>query len=317
MNQRHHTEKMVEAWILELTNQHEWNAQKLTSLAHSLGISCELQRNIFLVEIEDIQAPHSQDLARLIDFQNNYYELKERISRKIETLLDTSTLFTYVEDGVVLIATPFIGNEKESRFAKDIQNKLHGMGLQIGIGIGKRYSGIEGYRKSYFQARQSLELSKKMKMNQRISHIEAWGLTRLLYEVSKPTQEEFIQPYMEKLQNMNIEMHRTLEVFLESNLDVKFAAQKLFIHRNTLQYRLDKISNDLQLDCKCFNDAILLRVMLTFYRLLKFFSQKYKNTSRYIKLFGRNNNESLLRYRYNTLNTKYNTKIKNIILEGM
>ncbi|GJM68907.1 hypothetical protein HMSSN036_11230 [Paenibacillus macerans] len=68
-------------------------------------------------------------------------------------------------------------------------------------------------------------------------------------------------------QTLNEEYKLTLRTFLDCDLNVKQTAGLLHVHRNTLFYRLDKISQLLQLDYRKFNDLVKMKLLLTFERL--------------------------------------------------
>jgi len=61
----------------------------------------------------------------------------------------------------------------------------------------------------------------------------------------------------------------TLDAFFSMDCNVSETAKKLFIHRNTLLYRLDKIKNEAGLDVRSFNDAVLVRILLLLYKVTK------------------------------------------------
>ena len=57
------------------------------------------------------------------------------------------------------------------------------------------------------------------------------------------------------------EMMETVRVFFQNDLNITAASRQLFIHRNTLNYRLDKIKKDFGLDLRCFQDAVVFRII--------------------------------------------------------
>ena len=65
------------------------------------------------------------------------------------------------------------------------------------------------------------------------------------------------------------EMIATAEAFLENNLNLSETSRNLFMHRNTLSYRLDKIERETGLNIRNFSDAVTFRVISILYRLLK------------------------------------------------
>lgn len=83
-------------------------------------------------------------------------------------------------------------------------------------------------------------------------------IERFIYKIS---EEELIDLKLH-LWNISDELYQTLEVFFAENLNMSEAAKKLYIHRNTLQYRLDKVKLQTGLDVKTFTDAVIAKVMI-------------------------------------------------------
>ena len=65
------------------------------------------------------------------------------------------------------------------------------------------------------------------------------------------------------------EIAETAEAFLESSLNVSEASRTLFMHRNTLMYRLDKIERITGLNIRKFSDAVTFRILSVLHRLLR------------------------------------------------
>lgn len=83
-------------------------------------------------------------------------------------------------------------------------------------------------------------------------------IERFIYKIP----EKDITDLKLQLWNISDELYQTLEVFFAENLNMSEAAKKLYIHRNTLQYRLDKIKLQTGLDVKTFTDAVIAKVMI-------------------------------------------------------
>jgi carbohydrate diacid regulator len=260
-NQLQFQQKAMEAWIADLINPNEFDAKKLESVAQSININFEMERSVFLIRIEEFILSHEQ--------LNNPYELhkvnelREKVINKIRLLVDSRSIYSFTRE-FIFLAIPFNAknNQSEKNQAELFKTNLEQLGIHLSIGIGDRYKGIEGYRESYSQAKQCITLLHKLENNKGIAHIEDWGLERLMDSIPEKIRNIFFNRYSPFNNLLSDELEHTLEVFLECDLNVKEAALKLHLHRNTLIYRLEKLSEQLKLDPKKFNDAVVYKLLL-------------------------------------------------------
>ncbi|MDO8886328.1 helix-turn-helix domain-containing protein [Candidatus Oleimmundimicrobium sp.] len=134
------------------------------------------------------------------------------------------------------------------------------------IGLGNYYEGSFSAKKSFREATLALELGKNFDRESRVFHISNYFLTNLLSSVQRPYRKDFLWGTLKPLQNEE-ELIKTIEIFFETNMNISLTAKKLFAHRNTLIYRLNKVRNLTGLDPKNFHDAIRLYVALKLYYL--------------------------------------------------
>lgn len=92
-----------------------------------------------------------------------------------------------------------------------------------------------------------------------------FALARLLDEVSDASIEYFLQNYQLSEPLRDLELRKTLRLFLHANCNVTEAARKLYIHRNTLLYRLERFRKQTGLDVKQFADAGIVQIALLLY----------------------------------------------------
>ena len=72
------------------------------------------------------------------------------------------------------------------------------------------------------------------------------------------------------LESLDAETLQTIQVFFENNLNVSETSRKLFVHRNTLVYRLDKLQKSTGLDLRVFEDAITFKIALMVVKYMKY-----------------------------------------------
>jgi len=158
--------------------------------------------------------------------------------------------------------------KKIFRIGEKIKNIIsQKMKFKVTIGIGEYHEGIRGLSKSFKEATQALDVGSRLLGAGDIYHIENLGIGRLLAEIKEESQREFMEKTIystkgEKGKNINEFLLETLKGFFDNNLSITQTAKALFIHRNTLLYRLERIKKITGLDPKKFDDAVLLRIAL-------------------------------------------------------
>ena len=116
----------------------------------------------------------------------------------------------------------------------------------VNIGIGTRQKSLEKYKLSYEQASKCINLAIKQKQKNMIYYYEQLGLYQLFYDINNKTLlENFVHNILSSLiaydKKYNTNLIQTLEVYLNKNCNLNQTAETLFIHRNTIKYRLQRI----------------------------------------------------------------------------
>ena len=127
----------------------------------------------------------------------------------------------------------------------------------------------EGLKKSFEECKYRLMLANKYKVSESIIDEKKMILEGIIDSVSEEKKEKIYQLFNEGFSKLDNEMIRTIEVFFRCGLNLSDAAKELYIHRNTLIYRLDKIEKYTAYDIRNFNNAVLFKVV--------FFIWKEKN----------------------------------------
>jgi sugar diacid utilization regulator len=95
-------------------------------------------------------------------------------------------------------------------------------------------------------------------------------LEKLIHLVPEPEKTRFLERVLKRLDvALDSETMTTLEQFFIQDCNVSETAKKLYIHRNTLLYRLDKFKQETGLDVRTFNDAVLVKIALLLYKVTK------------------------------------------------
>ena len=117
---------------------------------------------------------------------------------------------------------------------------------------------------SYKEAQTAIEVGKVFDTEKSIINYENLGLGRLIYQLPTTLCEIFLSEVFKKnsIDALDQETLFTINKFFENNLNVSETSRKLFVHRNTLVYRLEKIKKLTGLDLREFDDAIIFKVAL-------------------------------------------------------
>jgi carbohydrate diacid regulator len=118
--------------------------------------------------------------------------------------------------------------------------------------------------RSYKEAQVALEVGKVFESGKEVINYKNLGIGRIIYQLPPTLCEVFLQEVFKKgsLESLDRESLMTIQSFFENSLNVSETSRKLFVHRNTLVYRLDKIKRLTGLDLREFEHAIVFRVAL-------------------------------------------------------
>ena len=135
---------------------------------------------------------------------------------------------------------------------------------KVTIGISTIVDNIKDLAKAYQEAQVALEVGKVFETEKNIISYENLGIGRLIYQLPTTLCEMFLQEVFKKgsLESLDRETLMTIQCFFENNLNVSETSRKLFVHRNTLVYRLEKIRKLTGLDLREFEHAITFKVAL-------------------------------------------------------
>ena len=150
-------------------------------------------------------------------------------------------------------------------YAKGLMKSIHeSRGARVYIGISSVVENLKDLARAYKEARVALEVGKVFDIEKPIMSYENLGIGRLIYQLPTTLCEIFLQEVFKKgsLESLDRETLMTVQSFFENNLNVSETSRKLFVHRNTLVYRLEKIRKITGLDLREFDHAVTFKVAL-------------------------------------------------------
>jgi len=132
------------------------------------------------------------------------------------------------------------------------------------VGISSVVENLKDLAKAYKEAQIALDVGKVFDNEKNILNYENLGIGRLIYQLPNTLCEMFLGEVFKKgnLESLDKETMQTIQVFFENNLNVSETARELFVHRNTLVYRLEKIRRITGLDLREFDNAVTFKVAL-------------------------------------------------------
>ena len=152
-----------------------------------------------------------------------------------------------------------------NKIAASVEEALRvGGESSVVVGIGTVAAHLRDLAKSYKEAQIAIEVGKVFDTEKYVINYENLGIGRLIYQLPTTLCEMFLQEVFKKnpIDALDKETLFTIHKFFENNLNVSETARKLFVHRNTLVYRLEKIKKLTGLDLREFDDAITFKVAL-------------------------------------------------------
>lgn len=142
----------------------------------------------------------------------------------------------------------------------------------VRISYGTIVSEIKEVSRSYKEARMALDVGKIFFPDNQIAAYSTLGIGRLIYQLPIPLCKMFISEIFDRKSpdDFDEETLITINKFFENNLNVSETSRQLYIHRNTLVYRLDKLQKSTGLDLRIFEDAITFKIALMVVKYMKY-----------------------------------------------
>lgn len=176
-------------------------------------------------------------------------------------------VFNISESDIVLVkeTKPGIESKDLEKLARSIVDTLGSeFYTKVVVGIGTSIVGVKDLARSFKEAQVALEVGKVFDTEKAIVSYDNLGIARLIYQLPTTLCDMFLREVFKKgsIESLDHETLFTIQKFFENNLNVSETSRKLFVHRNTLVYRLEKIKKLTGLDLREFDHAIIFKVEL-------------------------------------------------------
>ena len=218
--------------------------------AKKLRIDTHAKRVAYLIETK-----HKDDINALETVRSLFAENENDFVAAID------------ENNIILVKElkPEDGEEELLHIANTLADMLNTEAMsQVRIAYGNVADEIRKVSNSYKEAKLALSVGKIFNSEQNVVSYASLGIGRLIYQLPLPMCKMFIEEIFkgQSPEDFDEETLTTINQFFENSLNVSETSRQLYIHRNTLVYRLDKLQKNTGLDLRVFDDAITFKIAL-------------------------------------------------------
>ena len=282
---RHRADKLIEDWLKE-NNKEEvvdgWSDEKMVDFIHDNNIKCPDCGASNFTPIRKFNLMFKTFQGVTEDTKSELYlrpETAQGIFVNFKNVLRTTRRKLPMGIGQVgKSLRKEITPEDLNQLAKSIVDTLLSeYYIHCCVGIGSAVSSIKDLAFSFKEAQIAIEVGKVFDTEKSIVSYDNLGIARLVYQLPTTLCEMFLKEIFKNgsIDSLDQETLFTIQRFFENNLNVSETSRKLFVHRNTLVYRLEKIKKLTGLDLREFEDAIVFKVALMVKKYLSSNPSKY------------------------------------------
>lgn len=236
--------------------------------------------NLLLVDIYNrAKKLHIDTNARRVVFiletsQGKDYSTLESV--KTVFLGNSGDFITAVDEKSIIVIKELEETDGTPELEKIAHSILSALGREdpddMHVAYGTIIQELREVSRSYKEARMALDVGKIFFGDQDVIAYSSLGIGRLIYQLPIPLCKMFIKEIFENKSpdDFDEETITTINKFFENSLNVSETSRQLYIHRNTLVYRLDKLQKSTGLDLRVFEDAITFKIALMVVQYMKY-----------------------------------------------
>lgn len=258
-------------WIQQSVAAGEWRAEVPDRMELRNRLFDGMVPFLLLCEQLDDKVPSYNELEKTIRTYISDETLLIPLREHEWLILSTDRVLTEAEaDG-----DEVLGHEETKEVLASLAEGLHQLvtgewGGECHIAVGEPIVPSENVVRIVGTLRETMFLGRKFHVGMQVHLPWLVHLERLLSGIPELVRSRFVEEMMGRPDLFtDSETITTLDAFFSMDCNVSETAKKLYIHRNTLLYRLDKIKHEAGLDVRSFNDAVLVRILLLLYKVTK------------------------------------------------
>ena len=240
--------------------------------------------NLLLVDIYNrAKKLHIEtDVRRIVFIIETKHEKDNGALETVRTLFATKTkdFITAVDEKNIIIVKEVKPNESYKELEQTAYVVLDTLNTEamskVHIAYGTIVNSIKEVSRSYKEAKMALDVGKIFYSDRNVVAYSNLGIGRLIYQLPIPLCKMFIREIFgnKSPDDFDEETVVTINKFFENSLNVSETSRQLFIHRNTLVYRLDKLQKSTGLDLRVFEDAITFKIAMMVVKYMKYMESK-------------------------------------------
>ena len=226
--------------------------------ARKLHISSSARRAVFLVETRQSKDEHALATIKNIFSARTHDFITSIDNRGIIVVRELTSTETYDDlENIAHMLVDMLGTEAMT---------------QAWVAYSNTANDLKDLSNAYKEARTALEIGKIFYAERNVFGYRTLGIGRLLYQLPVSICEMFIQEIFgdESLDSIDGETLAIIRTFFENNLNVSETSRQLYVHRNTLVYRFEKIQKRFGLDLRTFEDAMTFKLAMLVSRYLRY-----------------------------------------------
>lgn len=228
------------------------------SRAKKLHIDTDVRRVVFIIETKNEKDTNALETIR------GLFSTK---SKDFITAVDEKNIILVKEVGDTQ------GYDDMDKIARTLLDMSNSEAMaKVNVAYGTIVSDIKEVSKSFKEAKLALDVGKIFYSDKNVVAYNSLGIGRLIYQLPMPLCKMFIKEIFDgkSPDEFDEETLSTINKFFENSLNVSETSRQLFIHRNTLVYRLDKLQKSTGLDLRVFEDAITFKIALMVVKYMKY-----------------------------------------------
>ena len=236
--------------------------------------------NLLLVDIYNrAKKLHIEtDVKRVVYIIETHNEKDVNALETVRSLFASKTkdFITAVDEKNIILVKEVRQGESYSELDKTANTILDMMNTEamtkVRVTYGTVINDIKEVSRSYKEAKMALDVGRIFYANKNVVAYSNLGIGRLIYQLPIPLCKMFIREVFDgkSPDEFDEETLATINKFFENSLNVSETSRQLYIHRNTLVYRLDKLQKSTGLDLRIFEDAITFKIALMVAKYMKY-----------------------------------------------
>ena len=218
--------------------------------AKKMKVPVETRRTVFVVE------PKNEEDSLVLETLKGLYAV------------GTKDFVTAVDEGHTIIVKslqPTDGYPQLHQMARELVDTLNAEAMvSVRVAFGTIVDELKDVSKSYKEADMALEVGRVFYTEKKILAYNELGIGRLIHQLPSSLCEMFLKEVFEggEVNHFEEEELTTVYTFFDNNLNISETARRLYVHRNTLVYRLEKIQKKTGLDVRVFEDALTFKIAM-------------------------------------------------------